>query len=168
MRKRLKEYALIGEIIGAVAIVVSLLFVGQELRQSNRLASAESLRAGTQVWLKAYAVNFGSEESTAFMRKAFNEYQSLSEDEKGRFYAGIFEFVAAFDTLRNQYEAGLLREETYISIARSYYSLIGMPGTQKLFKENDVYLAPYLLDPAGNDAMTGREEDLAPWAFLQE
>jgi hypothetical protein len=167
MNKRLKEYALIAEIIGAAAIVVSLLFVGQELRQSNRLASAESLRAGTQVWLKAYEVNFGSEESTAFMRKAFNEYQSLSEDEKGRFYVGIFQFVAAFDTLHNQYEAGLLREETYISIALSYYSLIKMLGTQKLFKENEVYLAPYLLDPAGNDVMILREEDFPPWPFLQ-
>ncbi len=72
MNKRLKEYARIAEIIGAAAIVVSLLFVGQELRQSNRLASAESLRAGTQVWLKANAVNIGTEESTAFMRKALN------------------------------------------------------------------------------------------------
>jgi hypothetical protein len=167
MNKRLKEYALIAEIIGAAAIVVSLLFVGQELRQSNRLASAESLRAGTQVWIKANAVNFGSEESTAFMRKAFNEYESLSKDEKGRFYVGIIEFVAAFDTLHNQYEAGFLREETYISIALSYYSLIKMPGTQKLFKETVTYLAPYLLDPADNDAMTGREEDFPPWPFLQ-
>jgi hypothetical protein len=168
MNKRLKEFALIAEIIGAAAIVISLLFVGQELRQSNRLASAESLRAGTQVWLGAYRANFGSEESTAFMRKGLNEYQSLSEDEKGRFFVGIFEFVGAFDTLHNQYEAGFLREETYISIALSYYALIGKPGTQKLFKENGTYLAPYLLDPAGNEAMTGREEDLTPWAFIQK
>ncbi len=167
MKERLQEYALIAEIIGAVAIVLSLLFVGQELQQSNRLASAESLREGTQVWIKANAETLGSEESTAFMRKALNEYQSLSEDEKGRFYVGIFEFVAAFDTLHNQYEAGLLREETYISIALGYYSLIKMPGTQKLFKENEVYLAPYLLDPTGNDAMTVREEDFPPWPFLR-
>ena len=168
MKERLQEYALIGEIIGAVAIIVSLLFVAQQLQQSNRLAAADSLREGTQVWQKAYVENFGSEESTSFMRKALNDYQSLSKDEKGRFYARFFGFVAAFDTLHNQYEAGLLREETYLSIARWYYSLVQMPGVRQMFEENDIYLAPYLLDPGSNDAFVGKGVTLAPLPFFEE
>ena len=168
MKERLQNYALIGEIIGAVAIVISLVFVGLQLQQSNRLAAAESLREGTIVWQEAYVKNFGSEESAAFMRQALNDYRSLNNDQKGRFYATFFSFVAAFDTLHNQYEAGLLRQETYISIARWYYAVVRMPGVLQMFEENDMYLAPYLVDPSSNDAFVRSGVKLAPLPFFQE
>lgn len=168
MNQRLQRFAWIGEVIGAVGVIVSLVFVGLELRQSNLLAASESLREGTQYWLQAYDESIGSEESTAFWRRGLNDYVGLSKDEKGRFYATFFRYVGAFDTLHDQYEAGLLREETYRSIARSYYSLVKMPGVQQMMREMEIYLAPHLLDPAHNEALSGLEDDLAPWPFLEQ
>lgn len=168
MKERLQEYALVGEIIGAVAIVVTLLFVGLELRQSNRLASTESLREGTQIWSNEYSDSFGTEEATAFMRKALNDYWTLSEDEKGRFFAAIMGFVSAFDTLHNQYGAGLLREEVYESIARSYYGLVNKPGAKEILKRNVPSLPAYLVSPAGNDLLVVPEDDLEPFSFLEK
>lgn len=165
MKERLQQLALFGEIIGALAIVVTLLFVGLELRQSNRLASTETLREGTQIWVNEYADSFGSEESTAFMRQALNDYQSLSNDEKGRFYAAMMGFVAAFDTIQNQYEAGLLRDEVYVSIGRGYYQLVSMPGAQELLRENVKSLPPYLLHP-NDDRLIAPEDDLG-YSFLR-
>lgn len=167
MKGRLQEFALVGEIIGALAVVVTLLFVGLELRQSNRLASTESLRVGTRIWVDEYSDSFGSEESTAFMRQALNDYQSLSDDEKGRFFAAVFGFVAAFDTIQNQYEAGLLREEVYVSIARGYYRLVTMPGAQELFRENSPSLPPYLYHPTEDQALVIQEDDFGTFSFLQ-
>lgn len=167
MNERLQNYALIAEIVGAIAIVISLVFVGLQLQQSNRLAAAESLREGTTGWQEAYE-HFGSEESAAFMRQALNDYLSLSKDQKARFYVTFFSFVGAFDTLHNQYEAGLLREETYISIARWYYALVQMPGVQQMFEEDDVYLAPYLMDPDSNDAFVRSGVGLGRISFFQK
>jgi len=166
VKERLKKYAQLGEIVGAVAIVVTLLFVGLELRQSNRLARTESLRAGTQIWSNEYSDSFGTEESTAFMRKAMNDYRSLSEDEKGRFFAAIMGFVSAFDTLHNQYEAGLLRKEVYESIARNYYGLVSKPGAQEILEVNVPSLPAYLMSSAGNDLLVLSEDDFEPFSFL--
>jgi hypothetical protein len=45
MRSRLSEWASIAEIIGAVAIVISLVFVGLEIGDSNREARAATVQA---------------------------------------------------------------------------------------------------------------------------
>jgi hypothetical protein len=44
MKEKLQKYALIAEIISAIAIVVSLIFVGIQIQQSNNLARAVAYR----------------------------------------------------------------------------------------------------------------------------
>ena len=41
-KEKLQEYALIAEIIGAVAIVCSLIFVGLQIRQNSRISSVNA------------------------------------------------------------------------------------------------------------------------------
>lgn len=45
MKEKLQEYALIAEIVGAVAIVISLLFVGYELRRNTEAFYAQTRQA---------------------------------------------------------------------------------------------------------------------------
>ena len=168
MSQKLSNWASVAEIIGAIAIVVSLLFVGVELRYSNTLAATESLRVGTQAWVGEYKRVFDSEDSTAFMRRALHSYEDLSQDEKGRFFGSMMGFVSAFDTIYNQYQAGLLREDVFVSIALGYYGLVGTPGAQQAL-QNTTQLPRYLLDYSVNDVLIGYEDDLAEsYSFLRE
>ena len=89
MKEKLQEYALVAEIIGAVAIVVSLLFVGIQVRQSNTIAATDAIKDGTQIWTQAYGELFGTGESTAFFRRAINRCEDLSQDEQGEFFAKL-------------------------------------------------------------------------------
>ncbi len=167
MNQNLSDWASVAEIVGAVAIVLSLLFVGVEVRHSNTLAATESLREGTQIWVNEYEQNFGTEESTAFMRRALNDYDDLDDDERGRFFAAMMGFLAAYDTIYNQYEGGLLREEVFVSIALAYYALVEMPGAKRAFSDATA-LPPYLLDYSANEELIGREDELdAAYSFLR-
>ena len=166
MKEKLQEYALIAEIISAIAIVISLIFVGIQVNQSNNIASAESLRESTQMYLVAYD-SFINEESTAFMRKGMNDYNQLSKDEKGRFFNLMIKYISAFDTIHKSYDSGLLLEGTYFSIARGYYAMMSMPGAISLFEDMDTLLPPLFLEMSANPAMTGIDEMDGPWPFLQ-
>ncbi len=42
------ELGAIGELVGALAVIGSLVYVGLQIRQSNRLEKAESVRATTR------------------------------------------------------------------------------------------------------------------------
>jgi hypothetical protein len=55
MKERLQMYALIAEIVSAIAIVVSLVFVGFQIQQSNRLSRAEAFRSPTSDINSIYA-----------------------------------------------------------------------------------------------------------------
>lgn len=169
MRDRLQTYAQLAEIVGGVAIIISLIFVGFEVRQSNTLVATDSLREGTHRFVTEYSNAFGTEESTAFMRKATNNYHDLDKDEQGRFFAIIMGFVAAFDNIYNQYDTGTLREDVFMSISRAYYGLIGLPGVQALLDGNPLAIPPYLLDYNAVDLLASQDNIFnSPFEFLEE
>ena len=54
MKNRLQEYALISEIVGGIAIVTSLIFVGVQMHQNNKLREAEARHNKLTASIEAY------------------------------------------------------------------------------------------------------------------
>lgn len=168
MKERLQQYALLAEIIGAIAIVVSLLFVGVQVMQSNSLATTDAIKDGTQIWVRAYNEAFGSTDSTAFFRKAINHCEELSDDERGRFFVLLGNFIAAFDNIFNQYVNDRLPEEIFVSISFTYYGIVNMPCAQQTMTRDYLALPPWLLSSSGVAVLEGRGDDMKLPTFVTE
>jgi hypothetical protein len=168
VREKLQEYALLAEIVGGIAIVVSLLFVGLQVRQSNSLVTTDTIRDGTQLWTSAYRAAFGSSESTAFFRKAINDCDDLTADEQGRFFSTLGLFMAAYDNIYNQYEAGRLGEEIFVSIALNYYGIVNMPCAQQTMSRDFRLLPPWLVDYSVADVLSDHVDDMTLPTFLAQ
>ena len=168
MNQKLTDWANIAEVLGAIAIVVSLVVVGVELRQSNALATTDSLKDGTQLWTDAYVSAWGTEESTAFFRKAINHCENLSMDERGRFFATLFKFVAAYDNIFNQYESGRLREEIFVSIASMYYPIANTACAQRAMTQDIAILPPWLVGLPDIESLSPLKGNLKLPSFLIE
>jgi hypothetical protein len=167
VKEKLQEYALIAEIVGGVALIVSLAFVGLQLRQSNALTTTDAVKDGTQIWTTAYVAAFGSEESTAFLRRALNHCEDLSDDERGRFFATLMRFVAAYDNIFNQYEGGRLRQEIFASIASDYYGIAEMPCAHAMLSQDTTALPPWLLSSAGIENVPRHSKGWRSWLVEQ-
>jgi hypothetical protein len=168
LKEKLEQYALFAEIIGGIAIIVTLVFVGLQVRQSNSLATTDALKDGTQLWTNAYVAAFGAEEGTAFFRKAIDRCEEMSKDEQGRFFATMTRFISAYDNIFNQYEAGRLREEVFLSIASVYYAIVETPCAQKVLLHDLPLMPPYLVTPRDIEALSGHEDDMKLPDFLVE
>ncbi|NQV70880.1 MAG: hypothetical protein HQ498_12715 [Pseudohongiella sp.] len=169
MKEKLQEYALLAEIVSAIAIVISLVFVGLQIQLSNTMVRTDSLRDSTQIWVAAYTQAFGTEESTAFFRKAASNYDDLNNDERGRFFTIMSGFVSSYDNIYNQYESGALREDVFVSIALLYYGIVGMPGARRVLEDNVAMLPPYLVDYSVNEILIGQEESMEhQFSFLKD
>ena len=144
------------------------MFVGIELRQSNALATTDALKEGTELWTDAYVSAFGTQEAGVFFIKALNRCDELSNVERGRFFAVLSKFVSAYDNIFNQYEAGRLREEVFISIASTYYSYANNPCAQEVLSEEFSALPPYLLGPSEVEVLSGHEGAMTLPGFLVE
>lgn len=168
MKERLEKYALLAEIVGGLAIVISLVFVGLQVRQSNSLAATEALNDGTELWTDALVTAFGTEESTAFFKRAINNCEALSMEQRGRFFATLSKFLSAYDNIFNQYESGRLRQEVFVSIATGYYGIVNTPCAQEVLTRDFPLLPPWLLSPVEIDALTGHENEIRLSRFLIE
>ena len=103
------------------------------------------------------------------MRKAAHHYDDLNKDEQGRFFAQVMGFVAAYDNVYNQYQAGSLREDVFVSISKAYHGIISLPGAQTVLLENVGHLPPYLIDHSSIDVLSDSEASLGdPFEFLIE
>lgn len=70
------------EIIGGVAIVVSLLFVGYELKRANDIAEADATATVYQAANEFLALMIDDQQARDVIRKAFgDEIDSLTDDE---------------------------------------------------------------------------------------
>jgi len=163
---KLEKWALIAEIVGAAAIVLSLVFVGLQVRQSNSLASTTALKEGTEIYTDAYMNAFGTEDAAAFFRKALNHCETLSKEERGRFFAVLSKFVSAYDNIFNQYDSGRLREEVFVSIAENYYGIALTACARQVMAEDFQDLPPWLLGPDQIGALSGREARMQLPDFL--
>jgi hypothetical protein len=168
MKEKLQEYALLAEIIGAIGIVVSLLFVGVQVRQSNSIATTDAIKDGTQIWTVAYHEAFGTEESTAFFRKAINRCEDLSDDERGRFFVVLGHFISAFDNIYNQYINERLPDEIFVSISLTYYGIVSTACAQQTMNRDYLSLPPWLVSASGIDVLAGYGDSMRLPTFVAE
>jgi hypothetical protein len=107
----------LGEIAGALAVVVSLVYVGRQVRLSNALARAEAYRV---VSLRTSELLSGWATDEAFLpvvRSGIFEratrLSDLTPDEQTKALLHYAAGVRIFETIHRQVEAGMLGPDAY-------------------------------------------------------
>lgn len=107
----------LAEFIGAITVVVSLVFVGREVRHSNALERAEAYRA---VSLRASEMFTEWAKDDAFLHAARvgilqgrARLSDLTEDEQTRVVLHFAGAIRIFETIHRQIEAGVLQPQAY-------------------------------------------------------
>jgi hypothetical protein len=91
----------IAEIIGGVAILISLIYVGFQIRQSNRFARAENTRSVLDTSLFD-GYNF------AVLARGFRDFESLELNEKEEFHRYMFRLTMQYRMVLDTRKLGLL------------------------------------------------------------
>lgn len=106
----------IAEIVGAIAVVVTLYYLAMQVRESRLQDLAENTTVAVDRWLEVQTKALDSEEGVAFLRRALNNYQNLSPEEQGRFTSFMFELNAAYQAILVINEKGLLDSRQWVAI----------------------------------------------------
>ena len=83
------ELGAIGELVGALAVVGSLLFVGLQVRQSNALNRAESIRAFARDY-NSFLLQLKDPDFVDIWRKGTTDFESLSKREQTQLHTVLF------------------------------------------------------------------------------
>ena len=133
---------IIAEIIAATAVVISLMYVGLQIRDNTRVAKAESRRTHSDYSIQYLAAIGSSTEAISIFRRGQTEPETLTEDELTRF---VFQFAMIAAQVESAYSDHLLGIIDYHAMdyrSARFIQLLGTPGGKIFLKMSSSSLMP--------------------------
>ncbi len=142
----------IGEIIGATAVVASLVYLAVQIRTQNResrMSAMHDISVGYRDGLAAVAEG----DMADLFVKAFDDYESLTRPETIRLIAGASRLFRVWEEAYLLYQAGYLEKRTWETMLRQFNGYISLRpfyevwATRKQFFDNEFQDFVNSLDP---------------------
>jgi hypothetical protein len=131
----LTDLANIGQVIGALAVVVSLIYVALQIRQNTnavRSATAQTVHEHFANW---YHLLASDPELSQIAANGLRDYSSLSEAERVRFIATFMSFLSYSQNAFLKWRDKLLAPQLWLGWEFVIMNLVCAPGGQALWKE---------------------------------
>ena len=131
----------IGELLGAVAVVVTLGYLAAQIRQNSQAvknSAAQSLLAEANGSLRVAASNPGTARAVILGQTIFEE---LSPEEKAQFIVWIFSWMRTIELAYFQYEQGYIDEELWESQSAHLRQTIHAPAVKKWWPERRCFFS---------------------------
>lgn len=149
----LADLAYLADIIGAIAVVVSLFYVGSQIRQNTRAvksATAQSVHENFASWYHLLA-NDG--ELSQVVVNGLKDYASLSEMDKARFVATFMAFLSYSQNAFFKWREKALSEDLWRGWELLMMNLVWAPGGKSFWKERGYLFGEAFRDYVENDIM---------------
>jgi hypothetical protein len=125
----------IAEVVAALSVVVSLIYVGFQIRQNTgavRSATAQAVHDNYAAWY----INLSNDASlNALLIKGLKDYSSLDEIEKARFIDTFMAFSSYSQNAYYQWREGALSPQLWLGWESLIMNLVGTPGGKEFWKE---------------------------------
>jgi hypothetical protein len=149
----LNDLANIGQVIGAIAVVISLIYVALQIRQNTnavRSATAQSVHEHFAGWYHLLAADL---ELSQLAVSGLRDYSSLSEAEKARFIATFMAFLSYSQNAFHKWREGLLEPPLWRGWELLIMNLIAAPGGKDFWKERGYLFGDEFRRHVENDLM---------------
>ena len=110
MKQTLQNYALLAEIVGAIAVVVSLIYVGYQIEQNTSERRAESIRSITQGNRELALIYVNNSEAGIAWHKVLDG-ETLNKRELNIMSDSVYAHLMLLEETFNAYEAGYVGED---------------------------------------------------------
>ena len=140
------ELGAIGELVGGVAVIATLVFVGLQVRQSNDLERTETLRAFARDWSLAVVEPLREADSADLIRRGNGRFEDLEETGKVQFfgYYGQVFFLAQELFLLNA--RGRVDPVLVDQIDGVILSFLTMLGVEQWYDLSRAFMSPPFLE----------------------
>jgi len=147
----------IGEIVGAVAVVVTLLYVARQIHQAN----AQSQARARYSFIEAYghmnaSITENKKVASVFRRGLKGD--DLDEDEGIQFFALLGQFLNTWSTLFDLHVDGLLPENQWMMVRKDIITMLSEPGGKEFWERVGQFGVHQSFADAVNETLAGDEE----------
>ena len=130
MKFSLDTAAKTAEIIGALAVVVGLLFVGLEIRGNTEAQQFTATQTLVAEYNKAIT-SINDREFVCVYIKGSSDFESLSQSDKIRFSIQMQPIFRTFEQLHYSALHGTIDRNVYSGFERQFAAIMRLPGNQQ-------------------------------------
>ena len=117
----------IGELVGAVAVVITLVYVGRQIHQANVQTQTRARYSFIEAYGEMNTSISNSKELASIFRRGFAG-EELDEDENIQFFALLGQFLNTWSVLFDLHQDGLLPENQWTMVRKDIITMISEPG----------------------------------------
>ena len=129
----LEQLGGLGEFIGAMAVVVSLIYVAFEIRSNSRSTRLAALQTAMESSQRIIELPARDRDLARVIRIGSNDPDSLTEDEYAQYRYWLILSLRSTENLFVQYKAGALDYETWIARAGTVKWMMDTPGGRRVW-----------------------------------
>jgi hypothetical protein len=149
----LSDLANLGQIIGAVAVVISLFYVASQIRQNTNAVRSATAQTVHEHFAKWYHLVAADDELAQIVPKGLRDYTSLSEKEKVRLVATFMAFLSYSQNAFLKWREGLLAPPLWRGWELVIMNLVCAPGGKAFWKERAYMFGDEFRQYIENDLM---------------
>ena len=128
----IQEMGAVGEMIGGIAVIFTLIYLALQIRQANSIAGWQAHRAAVSSNLEVMSTIITDEDTARIYREGLLSLESLTPTDKIRLNQILIELVLNFKDTLDAYDRGLFDQPTYQAWQAHICSLLNTP-TGKLW-----------------------------------
>mgnify|MGYP001294875758 CR=1 FL=1 len=126
-----------GEFLGGIAVVVSLLYVGIQVRSSVRQSRVDSYTRISELWSQWTSMVASDDETSRIYYQGTQDFDSLNAVERTRFNLIIGMYFGIFETIIVHEKSGAYDPETFRRNLNTAYAVFTRPGVQAWWQKNE-------------------------------
>ena len=138
----LSDLGNIGEFIGSVGVVISLIYVGLQIRQNTESARDLSAQALTTTISEANSLIATSDYLAKIIQTGVTDLESLSENEQLRFNTFFFAAYNQFDFAYRRHSAGKLDDDSWKKMEFEIPTFLHLPGPRTWWERDKERFSP--------------------------
>lgn len=118
----------IAQLIGSLGVVASFWYLAVQVHRSTRIARLSAQDAATTALREVTRPFAESEENSRIWSTGLENLDSLSGEDKARFFHFAFQFLKAMETIHFHYIYGLMDESIWRGWGNLYKHYLASPG----------------------------------------
>ena len=137
----LQDLGSLGEFVGALGVVISLIYLARQMSQNTTSIRAASFNSMTENSIRILEHAFRDGSFAEFLHCAEQDPASLSANEQVRWNAYMTAVYRHFGNLVYQYRVGVLDRQMWLSYRETLKRHLRTPSWRSWFEQNKAYFS---------------------------
>lgn len=142
----LQDLGSLGEFVGAMGVVISLVYLARQMSQNTTSVRAASFNSMTENSLRLLEPSFRDSDFADFLHRAQRDPSSLAPNEQLRWDAYMTAVYRHFGNLVYQYRVGALDRQMWQSYRDTLKKHLTIPSWRAWFEENKEVFSTSLVE----------------------